>query len=250
MPSTISRLSALILGINRQEFIKLNDDLILRGKNFNNLTESINKRNSKVFDVFKELIRFLSSNELLRSLNLTGINQPNPAQPGNGILYFDDGANRFRASENNLKYFDAFPREGCRAFNTANINIPNNAVTALTFDSERFDPFSMFALTGSKITIVRSGRYNIGGCIQFAAAAAGYREMNIRLNGATNLVASNRLPVVAVDDKLNVACDYEFLAGDYIELTVFQNSGAGLNVIAAGNYSPEFWCCRIFDQPV
>lgn len=252
MPSTISRLSSLILGINRQEFIKLSDETLLKGKNYNYLTTQINNRNSKVFDVFRELLRFLNSSDLIRFLELNGIQQPNPAQPGKGILYFDAGAKRFRASEDGRDYFDAFPREGCRAYNTANISIANNTVTALTFDTERFDPYSMFALTGSQIVIVRTGRYNLGGVIEFDDAAGGYRELCVRLNGTTNLVATNKLPNGAgvANDKMNVACDYEFVAGDFIELTVFQNSGGALNVIATGNSSPEFWCCRIHDQPV
>ena len=131
--------------------------------------------------------------------------------------------------------------------NNAAIAIGNGAITPITFGIARFDPFLMHSVT--KIIIPRTGNYNVGGCIEFAAAGGGYRQIGVRRNGTTFVVQTTQAPT-GVADQLNVACDWQFTAGDYIELVVVQNSGGPLNVNAVGDYTPEFWCCRVFDQPV
>lgn len=225
--------------------------------------------NSKLFALFREILLIESKRDELLSavwseIGSAGVNklasalgfapreQPNLAQPANGIINLDQTLKRFQASENTRKYFDCFPREGCRIFNSVDFPIPTGVVTPISFDSERFDPFNMHAAPNlTRITILRTGRYNVGGCVELDDAAAGYRELNVRLNGVTNIVSQNRLPIAGgINDKISTACDYEFVLNDYVELTVFQNSGGPLNAVHSNNYSAEFWCCRIHDQPV
>jgi len=255
MAISLNRLGALILSINRLDLPKFSEREVVRGKDMVKTVYTLNIQNSKIFQIFQELLVILAQRtQVVKQLTLLGQEQPNLAQPGTGILTFDFTLKRFQASENTRKYFDAFPREGCRVYNDANFSVPDNTPTAVTFNSERFDPFSMHSTTAStsRITIIRNGRYNIGGCVEFDGAAAGYRELSVRLNGTTYIVASNKLPngAAVANDKMNVACDYEFVTGDYIELVAFQNSGGPLNALVTGNYSPEFWCCRIHDQPI
>lgn len=244
----ITRLGSLILGINRQQFPRISDSNIIKGKDYNNLTRQINERNVKVFEIFREILTLFVSSGGSTTLTLQGINQPNPSPPGAGVLYFDSTLGRFRASENSRPYFDAFPREGCRTYNSVAQAVPNGVPTALTFDTNRYDPFSMHSVT--RITIPRSGNYVVGGCIEFAAAAGGYRRISVRANGVTEVVAQSTLSLGAgADTVINTECIYQFTSGDYLELVAFQNSGGPINANAAPNYSAEFWCGRIHDQP-
>lgn len=252
MALNLNRLGALILGLNTQEFRpKTRDEFPLPTKDFKDYLRYDASSNSKVRTVFRELLFVLDQTIGGGSglINLRGINQPNPAPSGTGTIYYDFTAARFRVSESGRPYFDAFPREGCRAYNTANISINNNTVTALTFDSTRFDPFNMFTLTGSQININRAGRYHFGGCIEFAADINGYRQLGLRLNGTTFIAINNKTPLGGIADRMTIDSIYEFVSGDYVELIVYQDSGVALNIVAAGNYSPEFYCARVHDQP-
>jgi hypothetical protein len=252
MAFTLNRLGALILTINRQNFRTEPESESVKGRSFNKFITDLNSYHSRLFQIFQEILVILTAGSTqAKQITLLPQEQPAMSQPSNGILTFDQTLKRFQASENTRKYFDAFPREGCRAFNSVNFAIPNNAPTAVTFDSNRFDPFSMHSTTvnTSRITIVRAGRYNLGGCVEFANAGAGYRELGLRLNGVT-LLSAQAVPQVGAATRVNVNTDYEFALNDYIELMAFQNSGGPINATAAGNYSPEFWCCRIHDQPV
>ena len=131
-----------------------------------------------------------------------------------------------------------------RVYNSANISIPNSALTALTFNSERFDTDTMHSTAANtgRITFTTAGGYDVGCGVSFAANATGQRDVGIRLNGVT-LIAYDARPAApaTVGTIFAFSTFYEFAAGDYIEVVVFQNSGAALNVTASGNISPEFW---------
>lgn len=131
----------------------------------------------------------------------------------------------------------------CRVYNNAAISIPNVTTTPLTFNSERFDTDSMHSMVSNtgRITFNTAGVYVVTANISWAASAVGFRITNIRLNGATVLASTSS--VVRSDGFLDVPCPtiYKFAVGDYIEVTVFQNSGAALNVSAGGgSFTPEF----------
>lgn len=164
----------------------------------------------------------------------------------------EDLTTRFRPSSN------AIPNTGegggssvitgttpqCRVYNSANITIPNNALTALTFNSERYDTGAMHstAVNTGRITIVTAGKYLVGACVQFDATTATALQCRIRLNGTTVITMVTDDGGTGADQKrLNPSCVYDFSAGDYIEVVVYQNSGANLNVSTFENASPEFW---------
>ena len=132
----------------------------------------------------------------------------------------------------------------CRVYNSANISIATSGVAqALTFNSERFDTDTMHstAVNTSRITFTTGGTYLIGGCVAFATNATGSREIYVRLNGAT-VVGDTQVPAnSAVATNLSVTTLYSVSAGDYAELYATQYSGGALDVVAVGNFTPEFW---------
>lgn len=132
-----------------------------------------------------------------------------------------------------------------RVFNNANISIPNNSLTALTFNSERFDTNGIHStvLNTGRLTAQTAGLYQIGGHVQWAAHSptAPVYGLHVRLNGAT-LIAPQHFPV-GVDSTafaMSVSALYKLAVGDYVELCAFQASGNAQNVAAVGNSSPEF----------
>jgi hypothetical protein len=135
-----------------------------------------------------------------------------------------------------------------RVFHNAAQSIANNATAALAFNSERNDTDTIHdtVTNNSRLICKTAGIYQITGQATFAANATGIREVGIRLNGSTFLADSNKNNVGAsIDARLSVTTIYNLAVNDYVELIVFQNSGASLNVLSAGNYSPEFMMIRI-----
>ena len=130
----------------------------------------------------------------------------------------------------------------CRAYNDADISIANNSVTALTFNSERWDTDTMHDLSTNtgRLTCKTAGIYHIYANVQFAANDTGYRTCTIRLGGSTVIGAMSITEVSDVAQRLIVSTEYPLAVNDYVEVTVYQNSGDALNVTASANYSPEF----------
>jgi hypothetical protein len=141
------------------------------------------------------------------------------------------------------------PGIGARVYNSANISVANNAVQALTFDSERYDTASMHStsVNTSRLTCTVAGWYAIGAHAIHDANATGVRGLYIRMNGATFIgpVEGPAGATAARGTAQTVVTVYQLAVGDYVEAWAFQNSGAALNVLALGNYSPEFWMHRL-----
>lgn len=141
---------------------------------------------------------------------------------------------------NNLTFLANPPT--CRVFNSAAISIPNGASTVLTFNSEHFDTDTMHstATDPSRITITTAGRYMFDGNVSFAANATGTRGILFRVNGTTTIKSMFVLAASTGTDLSLSGGPFALAAGAYVEMLVFQNSGAALNVEAVGSYSPEF----------
>lgn len=132
----------------------------------------------------------------------------------------------------------------CRVYNNANISITANTNTVLTFNTERYDTDGMHSTSAatSRITCVTAGKYMIGGHINWASAGTDRRFVQILLNGSASLGAQE---LTGGATSMSVTTCWGLVAGDYIELQVYQNSGGPLNVNAASAYSPEFWATWI-----
>jgi hypothetical protein len=142
-------------------------------------------------------------------------------------------------------YFEPAAVERVRATNSVALVIPNNAVTALALDTNRYDSNGLHdvAVNNTRLTCKRAGLYVITGHAQFAASAAGtLRILGIRLNGnqAGGVLAAEQFAPVAVDFLKSVSTEYVLAVNDYLELYAFQDSGGNLNVLKVNQFSPEF----------
>lgn len=129
-----------------------------------------------------------------------------------------------------------------RVYNSAAISITSGTLTALTFDTERYDNDAIHSVTTNtgRLTCVTAGRYVITGSVEFTAGAGTYRLLEVLLNGAT-IISSLRVPPPSSGlTRLSIATQYNLAATDYVELRVQHDVGSAINVNSSGNYSPEF----------
>lgn len=150
---------------------------------------------------------------------------------------FNTGANQFTL------FHAGFIQPNVRVFNSANQSIANNTVTAVTYNSERWDTDTMadLGVNNTRITIQTDGYYLVTFSGRWATQAGGTRLFSIRLNGVT-LIGTTQLESVggSTNVRQEVSTTYSFTAGDFIEVVAFQTSGVAVNLETAGNVSPEF----------
>lgn len=118
--------------------------------------------------------------------------------------------------------------------------ITNNVVTPISFSTETYDLGNGLWAIGNptKIIAVIAGVYNFTGAIRYAANATGLRSALLRANGTTLFsAASEGNPSGTNDTPVVVAGEFLLAAGEYVELTAYQNSGGDLIAQAQASYA-------------
>lgn len=129
--------------------------------------------------------------------------------------------------------------------NSADINIANDTVTVLTFDTDDQDLDAAHSTSSNtdRINPVEIGQVHLSACVRFEANATGIRSVQIRkwISGTPFPVAQNYGPGdTANATTVTVACHATSSAGHYFDVVVYQNSGVTLKALAAGVFSPRF----------
>lgn len=134
------------------------------------------------------------------------------------------------------------PDIGARVYNDADILIPNNVETALTFNQERYDTDTIhdLVINTERLTARTAGKYCISFNGVFAADGVGDRRVAIRLNGATPITAERWEVESAFTNFFSISTIWAMAIGDFVEATVFQRSGGNLNILTISSTSPEF----------
>lgn len=111
-------------------------------------------------------------------------------------------------------------------------SIADTTLTAITFDTEEFDTDDLHStsVNTERITIPTTGVYLVTAGVQWASGTTGFRYMNIKLNGTTNLAEDRRNGVSGQETEQTVSRIYSFTAGDYVVLNVYQNSAGSVNI--------------------
>lgn len=161
------------------------------------------------------------------------------------VTWVDDGVLTAADHNNNdqgLQNGTLMALDSVRVFHNAAQSIADGTETALAFNSERFDTNTMHDNTtnNSRLIAKRAGKYFITATFEFDANATGRRIAFIRLNGTTKIAFSQWVPVTGGTSGITISTIYNLAVNDYVEITVNQTSGAGLNVATTANYSPEF----------
>ena len=132
---------------------------------------------------------------------------------------------------------------GARVYNNANISIPDDTPTALTFNAERWDTDEIHSTVSntSRLTCKTAGKYLIIGNIQWVSEDADTRRsVLIKINGTTYISTTDSDSGANATSAQNTTTIYDLAVDDYVELFVLQASGGSLNVRYNANMSPEF----------
>jgi hypothetical protein len=144
--------------------------------------------------------------------------------------------------------FDAHFQPAARVFHNTTQSITTATLTALAFNSERFDTDTIHdtVTNNSRLTCKTAGKYQITGNIEWAASPTTNAQIDIFLNASTQIARSVFALTVSADFRvMNVTTLYDLAVNDFVELRVFQQSGGSININSSGNYSPEFMMVRV-----
>lgn len=121
-------------------------------------------------------------------------------------------------------------------------SIANNTVTALAFNTEVSDSATLHdtVTNNSRITVPagQGGWWYFSGFAAFASNATGQRQVALRLNGTT-ILGAQQVDTTAGSQETRLQTSFEgvFVAGDYMEVVVLQNSGGALNAATSPFFS-------------
>jgi hypothetical protein len=158
---------------------------------------------------------------------------------------------RVKSDESGLEWakpgHDSLTVPACRVYHNANQSIADDTYTTLAFNSERFDTDTIHdtVTNNERLTCKTAGKYLIAVNLLFASNNTGGRTVALILNGATNIGRQSCAADPAQETGVSVSTVYDLAVGDYITVMAYQSSGGALNVVAAGNQSPEFMMVRI-----
>jgi hypothetical protein len=126
-------------------------------------------------------------------------------------------------------------------------SIPNTTDTALTYSTEHFDTdgYHSTASNTDRLTIPVTGYYQVRAAVWFHDNTTGFRQLTVRNSAGTVLLLERVAPVSGAGAYTTVATSgvLYLTAGDYIRVTVYQNSGGALNAYSESFMS--FSCVRL-----
>lgn len=132
-----------------------------------------------------------------------------------------------------INYLLAPPR--CEAYQSVSQNCTTGTVTTLTFTSETVDTDGIHStsVNTSRMTIVTPGRYKVLGGCGIAANATGSRTLRVAKNAATTKAVRVAANTAGASTIMQIQDEVLCVAGDFIELTMTQDSGVTLATSAA-----------------
>lgn len=129
---------------------------------------------------------------------------------------------------------------GCRAYHDADQSILTSTWTVLALNQERWDTNVIHDLStnNSRLTCKTAGKYIIVGSAAVDSFVNVIWYLRITLNGSgTQLVRCNSNMKY---HNMAISVLYNLAINDYVELWIFQDSGASKNARAIPNFSVEF----------
>jgi len=141
--------------------------------------------------------------------------------------------------------------QACRVKRTAVQSITDSSATAVAFDDEQFDTDGMHStsVSNTRITINTAGIYVVGFTGTFVAGADYVRTYaELRIAGSIGIARQQTSGTsTSVPQAINVSTVWQFAAGDYVEVLVFQDNtaNAARNLELVASRSPEFYAARI-----
>lgn len=132
-------------------------------------------------------------------------------------------------------------RHGCDLSKAAVQSISDSTTTALQFDTETEDTdgYHDNSTQNTRVTIPSGlgGMYAIVAQVDWGSSSTGKRVLDVRVNGTTFINSSSITPSAAdATPNHEVMALCPLVAGDYVEITSFQNSGGSRNATAKARF--------------
>ena len=147
----------------------------------------------------------------------------------NTVQKHEDDIQQNRASLEELTSDKPF----CRIYNTNTQSISNNLETLLNYNTAISNVGGMYNINSpTRVTIKKAGIYLVNLTVDFATNSIGLRYASIKLNNNNRISESSGMAVTegGFGTPIKLTVLREFAINDYIEATVIQRSGGGLNV--------------------
>lgn len=126
------------------------------------------------------------------------------------------------------------PFIGVKATKSGDQSLSNSTSTAITWDVEQYDTSAIHSTSTntSRFTVPsgKGGYWQLNAVISFNTNASGSRYILVKKNGTTDV---GQVEFVASSASYNAGwynATYDLVAGDYLEIFGFQNSGGSLAV--------------------
>jgi hypothetical protein len=122
----------------------------------------------------------------------------------------------------------------------ASFSVPSGSTTLINFDFAWWDTDAMWtAANMPRLTCKVPGVYFIQAALTINAdgVGTGYRQLQLAFNGALLVTDIKTRPHPTTSESLQVNCLWTLAVGDYVTVSVFQNSGVGLTINASNGAS-------------
>lgn len=134
---------------------------------------------------------------------------------------------------------------GARVYHTSTVSIATAAVTGIFWNSERYDSdgFHDTTTNTNRLTVPTglSGRFLVGVGVEWAANAAGIRQVRLILNGTSLIgIVSQNNQGASLNVYQQCQTVYPLVPTDYVTVSVYQDSGGTLGVTHTTPYG-EFY---------
>jgi len=138
-----------------------------------------------------------------------------------------------------------------KAFNSANVSIPTGAFTVVPLNTTIYEAGGEShsdTVNNSRLIAPVPGFYLCGSGAVFAFNATGRRMLRIMKNGSTPIALDTRQAVTSSSGGTGMGSPVtpvQLVAGDYLTLEAYQDSGSSLDIVATAEYSPMLWMVRV-----
>jgi len=130
--------------------------------------------------------------------------------------------------------------KGCSLYRTADQSIANSTATLISWNNELYDTDAYHdnSTNPTRITIPTGlgGKYLISTTLPYSQNAVGQRVGYINKNGSLLYLTAQGNLSATIGTFVDYVYTAELVAGDYIEIQTFQDSGGALNVLGAVTY--------------
>jgi hypothetical protein len=137
----------------------------------------------------------------------------------------------------------------CVVYRSTNQLIPNSSYTALSYNVQVTDTDGMFAPTSSRMYAKKAGFYIFGASIFWdAIVSAQSHIITARKNGSIYLAQQGHTAASSHANRACIVSGSYMAANDYIEILIYQTSGASRNVRDASSTNMRFnsaWMTRV-----